>query len=98
LPKDLCGENGILDIPIQLRRAATPRVVPFQFASNDSPTVSVAEQKVRLGRDGYTENLTNGVFAQSANLTGFSGHDSEALGGVGRRPLVLVGKHMISDD
>jgi hypothetical protein len=29
-----------LDIPIQLRRAAIPRVVPFQFASNDSPTVS----------------------------------------------------------
>src|SRR4051812_48210019 len=32
--------NGILAIPIQLRRAVIPQVVPFQFVSNDSPTVS----------------------------------------------------------
>src|SRR4051812_1607885 len=42
LSKDLCRENGIVDIPIQLRRAAILQLVPLQFASNDSPTVSLS--------------------------------------------------------
>src|SRR4051794_36927831 len=41
-PKDLCGKNGIIAIPVQLRRTTISRLAPLQFASNDSPTVSAA--------------------------------------------------------
>jgi hypothetical protein len=49
LPKDLCKGNGILAIPIQLRRAEIPRLVPLQFASNDSPTVPLLGLRYTVG-------------------------------------------------
>src|SRR4051794_6107876 len=42
LPKDLSGRNGIIAIHAQLLWAAFSQLAHLQFASNDSPTVSVA--------------------------------------------------------
>jgi hypothetical protein len=41
LLKDLCRENRTLTVSVQLSRAEISRFFPFQFGSNDSPTVSL---------------------------------------------------------
>src|SRR3954452_15067684 len=57
LPKDLSGENGIVATTIQLRRAAIPWLVPLQFASNDSPTVSCLPYAACRNKDGGIDRL-----------------------------------------
>src|SRR4051794_35870059 len=42
-------EKWNIAIPAQLRRAAMFRLAPLQFASNDSPTVSIATQTPSTG-------------------------------------------------